>query len=156
VLKRDQVVLKKRKQTLGAAIRQVSATDFPLRMRNKVAAELGPGETIVEDDYVGISRGQQLGKWAARKSLPRFGIAIATTEQLRIATVEDEVVTSVLLEDVEVSHDEDNVLTLTISTFGQPTESLTLIFPKRRSPVAQFLRQRGSNPAGFRRFLPGS
>ena len=108
-------------------------------MREAVAAELGQGETIVEDDYVGISRGQQLGKRAARKSLPRFGIAIATTERLRIATVEDEVVTSLLLEDVEVSHDEDNVLTLTISTFGQPTESLTLVFPKRRSPVAQFL-----------------
>lgn len=140
--KRDQVIVKKRAENLSAAVRQIATTDFPLRMRNKMAADLRPNEDVIDDDYVGISRGQQLGKRAARKSLPQFGLVVATTERLRIATVDDEGVTDVRLDDVRLTHDEDNVLTMTVRKPGGPTEPLTLVFPKRRSPVAQFLRQR--------------
>jgi hypothetical protein len=139
--KRDQVIFKKRAENLSAAVRQIATTDFPLRMRNKMAADLRPDEDVIDDDYVGISRGQQLDKRAARNSLPQFGLVIATTERLRIATADDEGVTDVRLEEVRLTHDEDNVLTMTVRKPGGPTEPLTLVFPKRRSPVAQFLRQ---------------
>jgi len=142
--KRDQVTFKKRAENLSAVVRQIAKTDLQLRMRNKMAADLGPKEVVIDDDYVGISRGQQLGKRAARKSLPEFGLVVVTTERLRIATADDECVTDVPLKEVRVTHDEDNVLTMTVRKSGGPTEPLTLVFPKRRSPVAQFLRQRTS------------
>jgi len=139
--RRDQVLFKKRAEHLNAAVRQVATTDFTLRMRNKMAADLRPNEVVIDDDFVGISRGQELGKRAARRSLPQFGLVVATTERLRIATADDEGVTDVRLEAVRLTHDEDNVLTMTVRKPGGPTEPLTLVFQKRRSPVAQFLRQ---------------
>lgn len=66
------------------------------------------------------------------------------------------------LEDVRLTHDEDNVLTMSVRPTGRPAEPLTLVFAKRRSPVAQFLRDRYSDhePGGtvkkLRKFLPGS
>ncbi len=150
--KRDQVILKKRPENLSAAVRQIAKTDFALRMRNKMAADLRPNEKVFDDDYVGISRGQQLGKRAARKSLPQFGLVVVTTERLRIATADDEDVMDARLDAVCLTHDEDNVLTMTVRKPGGPTEPLTLVFPKRRSSVAQFLRQpaleRGPLPKG--------
>lgn len=139
--KQDQVLFKKRAENLSAVVRQIAKTDFSLRMRNKMAADLRPSEAVIDDDYVGISRGQQLGKRAARKSLPQFGLVLVTTERLRIATADDEVITDARLDDVRLTHDEDNVLTMTVRKVGGPTEPLTLVFSKRRSPVAQFLRQ---------------
>ncbi|MCU0267305.1 MAG: hypothetical protein MUF83_01525 [Acidimicrobiales bacterium] len=151
----------KKAEHLSAAIRKVDATDFALRMRNKMAADLRPEEVVIDDDYVGISRGQQLGKRAAESSLPRFGLVVATTERLRIVTADDERVTDVRLETVRLTHDEENVLTMTVRTSGGPTEPLSLVFPKRRSPVAQFLRETGAKPreglkAKLGRFLPRS
>jgi hypothetical protein len=121
------------------SLSQIATTDFPWRMRNKMAADLRPNEVVIDDDYVGISRGRQLGKRAAGRSLPQFGLAVVTTERLRIATADDEGVTDVRLEAVRLT--QDNVLTMTVRKPGGPTEPLTLVFPKRRSPVAQFLRQ---------------
>lgn len=138
---RDQVLFNKRAASLSAAIRKVSSTDFPLRMRNKMAADLRPKEVVIDDDYVGISRGQQLGKRAARRSLPQFGLVVATTERLRIATADDEGVTDLPIDAVRLTHDEDNVLTMVVRKPGGPIEPLTLVFPTRRSPVAQFLRE---------------
>ena len=46
---------------------------------------------------------------------------------------------------IRLTHDEDNVLTMTVQPQpGGPIEPLTLVFAKRRSPVAQFLRQNSS------------
>ena len=161
--RRHQVTYKKMPESLGAVARKVDKTDLPLRMRNKMAADLRPKEVVIDDDYAAISRGEQLGKRAAKKSLPRFGLVIATTERLRIATAEDEEIADVRLEDVRLTHDEDNVLTMTVRPSGRPTEPLTLVFAKRRSPVAQFLREKyadhepgGSPKAGLRKLLPGS
>lgn len=158
-----QVTYEKTPQGLGIAARKADKTDFPLRMRNKMAADLRPSEAIKDDDYVAISRGEQLGKRAAKKSIPRFGLVIATTERLRIATAEDEAITDVRLEDIRLTHDEDNVLTMTIRPAGRAAEPLTLVFAKRRSAVARFLRDRysdhepgGTPKAGLRKFLPGS
>lgn len=139
--KRDQVIFKKKAESLSAVVRQIRTTDFPLRMRNKMAADLGHDEVVIDDDYVGISRGQQLGKRAARTSLPQFGLVVVTTERLRIAVVDDESVTDFRLEAVRLTHDEDHVLTMTVRETGGPTEPLTLVFHKRRSPVAHYLRQ---------------
>ena len=161
--KRHQVTYRKSPQSLSAAARKVDKTDFPLRMRNKMATDLRSKEFVIEDDYAAISRGEQLGKRAARNSLPQFGLVIATTERLRIATAEDEDIADVRLEDVRLTHDEDNVLTMTVRERGRPTEPLTLVFLKRRSPVAQFLRQTfseqnagGQPKSRLRKFLPGS
>ena len=165
--RQHQVTFKKTAENLSAVTRKVDKTDFPLRMRNSMAADLRSKEVVIDDDYVGISRGQQLGKRAARKSLPEFGLVIATTERLRIATAEDESVTDVRLDAVRLTHDEDNVLTMIVRSPGGSTEPLTLVFAKRRTPVAQFLRQRYSDhDPGARnggrlktklgRFLPGS
>ena len=161
--RRHEVTYKKVPEGLGAVSRKVDKTDFPLRMRNKMAADLRSREVVVDDDYAAISRGEQLGRRAARRSLPRFGLVIATTERLRIATAEDEEIADVRLEDVRLTHDEDNVLTMAVRPACRPAEPLTLVFAKRRSPVAQFLRDKyagdepgGSLKAGLRRLLPGS
>jgi hypothetical protein len=68
-------------------------------------------------------------------------LTTAAAERLRIATADDEGVAGVRLQAVCLTHDEDNVLTMTVRKPGGPTEPLTLVFPKRRSPVAQFVRQ---------------
>ena len=165
--RQHQVTFKKTAESLSAVARKVDRTDFPLRMRNRMAADLRPKEGVIDDDYVGISRGQELGKRAARKSLPQFGLVIATTERLRIARVEDENITDVRLEAVRLTHDEDNVLTMMVRSPGGPMEPLTLVFAKRRAPVAQFIRQKysdhepGAQHGGrlktkLGRFLPGS
>jgi hypothetical protein len=142
--RRHQVTFEKSSQSLSTVARKVDRTDFPLRMRNKMATDLRPKEFVIDDDYAAITRGEQLGKRAARKSLAQFGLVIATTERLRIATAEDEDVVDVRLEDVRLTHDENNVLTMTVRDRGNPAKPLTLVFLRRRSPVAQFLRQRFS------------
>jgi hypothetical protein len=159
----QQVTYRKTPQSLSAVARMVDKTDFPLRMRNRMAADLRPKEVVIDDDYAAISRGEQLGKRAARKSLPRFGLVMATTERLRIATAEDEHIVDVRLEDVRLTHDEDSVLTMTIRPTGRPAEPMTLVFAKRRSSVAKFLRDKysdhepgGPSKAGLRKLLPGS
>lgn len=150
-------------QRLGAVARKVDKTDFPLRIRNGMAADLRTREIIKDDDYAIISRGRQVGKRAAKKSRPEFGIVIATNERLRIATAETKTITDVRLETIRLTHDEDNVLTMTIRPSGTADEPLTLVFAKRSSEVAQFLRDKfsdhkpgGSTQAGLRKFLPGS
>lgn len=161
--RQHQVAFKNSAESLGSVARKVDKTDFPLRMRNRMAADLRSKEVVIDDDYVGISRGQQLGKRAARKSLPEFGLVIATTARLRIATVEDEELVDVRLDAIRLTHDEDNVLTMTVRSPGGSKEPLTLVFAKRRSPVAQFLRETHSeHEAGggiksrLGKFLPGS
>ena len=104
--KQDQVIFNRRAEHLNAAIRKLEKTDFPLRMRNRMAADLRTKERVIDDDYVGISRGQQLRKRWARSSLPQFGLVVATTERLRIALVDDESVADVSLRAIRLTHDE--------------------------------------------------
>ena len=165
--RQHQVTYKKSAENLGAVARRVDKTDFPLRMRNGMAADLRAKEVVKDDDYVGISRGRVLSKRAARKSLPEFGLVILTNERLRIAIADDEGITDVELDRIRLTHDEDNVLTMIVRSLGGSPDPLTLVFAKRRSPVAQFMRKRfsddepGAQQGGrlqskLSRFLPGS
>lgn len=139
--KQEQTVLYKRSEkSLSAAVREVEATDFPIRMRNKLAADLRHGETVIDDDYVGIAREQEKSRWGARRSLPQFGVALVTTQRLWIVTVDGEHIADHRLDRIQLIHDEDNVLTMTVRKQGGQTEPVSLIFQRRRAPVAQFLR----------------
>ena len=140
-MRKDQVIFKKRAKHLKEVVRQVSTTDFPLRMRNQLAMDLGDGEEVVDDDFVGISRGQKLGKRAAGQSLPLFGVVIATNQRLRIATADDDRATDVALADIRLTHDEANAMTMLLKPQGASPEAVTLLFLRRKCPVAQFLRQ---------------
>lgn len=159
---RYQVTYKKATETLSSAARKVDKTDFPLRMRNQMAGDLRPKEIVNDDDYAAVTQGAQLSRRAAKKSAPRFALIIVTNERLRIITADDEEMTDVRLGDIRLTHDEDGALTMMIRISGRPAEPLTLVFGKRRSPVAAYLRDQfeadkpgGSSKTRLRRLLPG-
>ncbi|TDT14581.1 hypothetical protein BDK89_0136 [Ilumatobacter fluminis] len=144
----DQVTFQRRPQSLSAAIRRAKSTDLAVRMRNQMAVDLGHKEDLVDDDYVGVSRGQQSSRWSLKKSEPKFGIVVATTSRLRLVIADGEAITDIPLGSLSLVHDENNAMTFTVKDGRGSTEPMTLIFPKRRAPVAQFLRNEGDGARG--------
>jgi hypothetical protein len=138
---REQVIYKRRTDHIRTLARQLVTTDFPIRMRNQMAADMRSDEHVIDDDIVGVGRGENLGKRAAGSSLPQLGIVIATNQRLRFAAADDEQVTEVALSGLRITHDEDRAMTLSwIDPRGQQ-RAVTLIFMSHRAPVARHLRR---------------
>lgn len=153
------------RQTVGSgtAIRQISKTDFAFRMRNKLAAELRRDEAVVDDDYAVLSHEAKPTRLLARKPRSKLCLVFATTDRIRVVVAGDEEVLDARWKDLRLVHDEDDALTLLIRQTGHASEPITLVFPKRRSPVAKVIRERcadddpgGSSRGILGRLRPGS
>jgi len=135
----DKQIYRRKSQNIRTLLRQVATSDFPARMKNRLAFELEVDEFVVDDTPVLIWRGDQLGKKAAGTALPLSGVLVLTNQRMRFAAVDDSAVVDVPVSAVRLTHVEEGAMTIVWpGTSGK--EAATITFDSPRNQVMKRVR----------------